>query len=99
MRSAASVVTTTCLAYTNVSAQPQLIIHYIDRLFYDNGSLRAVARHRMLVAACHSTCMGFSDSPIVQFDCIHVRSVVPSLLAVSLILREERSLKVSRPAP
>lgn len=41
IRSAVSV--GTCLAYGYVSAQPSLSIHYIDRLFNDDGSLGAVA--------------------------------------------------------
>jgi hypothetical protein len=43
--------------------------------------------------------MGFPDNSIVQFDCIHVRPIVSSLLAIRLILREERSLEIPRPAP
>ena len=37
IRSAVNVVT--FLVYAYVSAQPSLIIHYIDRLFHDDGSL------------------------------------------------------------
>ena len=81
---------------TCVSALPQLSIHHIDRLFHDDGSLRAIARYRLLITRRDRARVSSPDDAIVQLDRLHIRPIIRSLPALHLILRAERDSKIAR---
>jgi hypothetical protein len=67
-----------CLCHAETSrpsSKAQLRVHYVDCLPHDDSSLRAVACHRLLVAARHSACMRLSKPPILQLDYILVQNM------------------------
>jgi hypothetical protein len=68
------------------SSKTQLRVHYVDCLPHDDSSFRAVACHRLLVAARHSACMYLSTTPNMQLDCIFVHQFVRFLLGLGPVL-------------